>query len=486
MASLLAQTIDQISKEKNIDPQIIISALEDAMVAAAKKYFKTEEDLQSRFDVASGALEVFAVKRVVAEVSNPLQEMSLEEAKGIDDSFEVDDTVEIPKPTDLLGRIAAQTAKQVIFQKVREAEREIVYNEYSDRVGELVNGIVRRLEGSDIIVDLGRTEAVLPYPEQSRSESYKQGDRIRAVIVRVLKSSKGSQVVVSRGDPSLLMRIFEMEIPEIYDQTVVIRNAVREAGERAKVAVQSRDRDVDPVGACVGMKGSRINAVIRELRGEKIDIIQYHDEISQYAVNALNPAKIGKVLIADPTNKVLEVIVQEDQLSLAIGKKGQNVRLASKLLGWQIEIKSEEEKRREVADEIEKLTTSSYYPLSELEGVTERMISKLQEAGYSSVEELSAATAEDLQNIPGIGEKTAEKILATAQEFLASAGEGAGAEEDSEEEQDEEEVVEESAAAESDEADESEVEEKIEPGKEGDDGEEEVPARGGSGEGSKG
>ncbi|MGI8782452.1 MAG: transcription termination factor NusA [Acidobacteriota bacterium] len=475
MASLLAQTIDQISKEKNIDPQIIISALEDAMVAAAKKYFKTEEDLQSRFDVASGALEVFAVKRVVAEVSNPLQEMSLEEAKEIDDSFEVDDTVEIPKPTDLLGRIAAQTAKQVIFQKVREAEREIVYNEYSDRVGELVNGIVRRLEGSDIIVDLGRTEAVLPYPEQSRSESYKQGDRIRAVIVRVLKSSKGSQVVVSRGDPSLLMRMFEMEIPEIYDQTIVIRNAVREAGERAKVAVQSRDRDVDPVGACVGMKGSRINAVIRELRGEKIDIIQYHDEISQYAVNALNPAKIGKVLIADPINKVLEVIVQEDQLSLAIGKKGQNVRLASKLLGWQIEIKSEEEKRREVADEIEKLT-SSYYPLSELEGVTERMISKLQEAGYSSVEELSAATAEDLQNIPGIGEKTAEKILATALEFMASAGEGASAEEDSEEEQDEEEVAEETAAAEGDKADESEAE----------DGEEEVPVGDGSGEDSKG
>ncbi|HEV8131307.1 MAG TPA: transcription termination factor NusA, partial [Acidobacteriota bacterium] len=345
-ASLLHQMIDQISKEKNIDPKVIIGALEDAMVAAAKKYFKTNEDLQSRYDSETGMIEVFAVMRVVEQVTNESREISLEAAKEIDESLEIDDTVEIPKPTDVLGRIAAQTAKQVIFQKVREAERDNVYSEYSDRVGELINGVVRRFEGSDIIVDIGKTEAVLPYHEQSRAESYKQGDRIRAVIVRVSKLTKGPQVILSRTDPTLLMRLFEMEIPEIYDGTVTIRNAVREAGERAKVAVSSRDDDVDPVGACVGMKGSRINSVIRELRGEKIDIIKYSEDLVDYTINALNPAKISKVLLVDPEQKILEVVVQEDQLSLAIGKKGQNVRLASKLLGWQIEIKSEEEKRR--------------------------------------------------------------------------------------------------------------------------------------------
>src|SRR2546422_3139914 len=248
-ASLLHQMIDQISKEKNIDPKIIIGALEDAMVAAAKKYFKTNEDLQSRYDPDTGMIEVFAVKRVVNEVSDESLEISLDEAKEIDESLVIDDTVEMPKPTDLLGRISAQTAKQVIFQKVREAERDNVYSEYSDRVGELINGVVRRFEGSDVIVDIGKTEAVLPYHEQSRSEGYKQGDRLRGVIARVTKLTKGPQVILSRTDPMLLMRLFEMEIPEVYDGTVTIRNAVREAGERAKVAVYSRDDDVDPVGA---------------------------------------------------------------------------------------------------------------------------------------------------------------------------------------------------------------------------------------------
>ncbi|MBI4456335.1 MAG: transcription termination factor NusA [Acidobacteria bacterium] len=418
-ASLLHQMIDQISKEKNVDPKIIIGALEDAMVAAAKKYFRTNEDLQSRYDPEIGMIEVFAVKRVVEEVTNDSREISLEAAKEIDESLEIDDTVEMPKPTDVLGRIAAQTAKQVIFQKVREAERENVYSEYSGRVGELINGIVRRFEGSDIIVDIGKTEALLPYHEQSRSESYKQGDRIRAAIVRVTKSTKGPQVILSRTDPTLLMRLFEMEIPEIYDGTVTIKNAVREAGERAKVAVYSRDLDVDPVGACVGMKGSRINSVIRELRGDKIDIIEYSNDLMEYAVNALSPAKISKVLVVDPEQKILEVIVQEDQLSLAIGKKGQNVRLASKLLGWQIDIKSEEEKKREVVSEMEKMATN-LTNISQL-GLGEKTLEKLHEAGITTVQELASLSEEKLREIPGIGEKTAAKALAVVRQFLEDA-----------------------------------------------------------------
>ncbi len=418
-ASLLHQMIDQISKEKNIDPKIIIGALEDAMVAAAKKCFRTNEDLQSRYDPDTGMIEVFAVKRVVSEVNDESREISLQEAKEIDESLEIDDTVEIPKPTDLLGRISAQTAKQVIFQKVREAERDNVYSEYSDRVGELINGVVRRFEGSDMIVDVGKTEAMLPYHEQSRSEGYKQGDRMRAVIARVTKLTKGPQVILSRTDPTLLMRLFEMEIPEVYDGTVTIRNAVREAGERAKVAVFSRDDDVDPVGACVGMKGSRINSVIRELRGEKIDIIKYSEDLVDYTINALNPAKISKVLIVDPDQKILEVVVQEDQLSLAIGKKGQNVRLASKLIGWQIEIKSEDEKRREVVTEMEKMAVG-LTNISELD-LGEKTVEKLHQAGLNTVKELADMSEDQLREIPGIGEKTAEKVRAIALQFLEEA-----------------------------------------------------------------
>ncbi|HLV00592.1 MAG TPA: transcription termination factor NusA, partial [Acidobacteriota bacterium] len=309
MANTLSQTIEQLSKEKGIDPELVHRALEDAMVAAARKFFKTDEDLRASFDPETGTIEVFAVKEIVETVEDPDTQMSLEEALEIDETFEIGDYIEIPKPTVELGRIAAQTAKQVIVQKVREAEREIIFQEFSDQIGNVVNGIVRRYEGRDVILDIGRTEAILPYSEQSRNEQYTLGDRIRAVIIKVHRLSKGPQIVVSRTDPSLLVRLFEAEIPEVYDGTVVIKNAVREGGERAKVAVASRDDSVDPVGACVGMKGSRINAVIRELRGEKIDIIAYSDDIVEYTINALNPAKISKVLIKDPAAKVLEVIV---------------------------------------------------------------------------------------------------------------------------------------------------------------------------------
>jgi len=417
MSNIISQTIEQISKEKNIDSKIIISALEDAMVAASRKYYKTNEDISARFDPETGMVEIFAVKRVVEKVENPSLEISLEEAKQIDESLEIDDTVELPKPTDVLGRIAAQTAKQVILQKVREAERQNVYNEYSQKVGEMINGVVKRFEGPDIIVDIGKTEALLPLREQSRVETYKQGDRVRAVIVKVLEVSKGPQVILSRADSQLLIRLFEMEIPEIYDGTIVVKNAVHESGDRAKVAVASMDRDVDPVGACVGMKGSRINAIIRELKGEKIDIVQWSDDPAQYAANALNPAKISKVLVIDPAEKRMEVIVEEKQQSLAIGKKGQNVRLASKLIGWQIDVKSEEQKRQEVLSVMESLTSSST-SLSELEGISERVIEKLREYGIENVEKILELGEEKLKEIQGIGDKTAAKIMEAARDLF--------------------------------------------------------------------
>jgi len=417
MSNIIAQTIEQISKDKNVDPNIIISALEDAMVAASRKYYKTSEDINARFDPESGIVEIFAVKRVVEIVENPSLEIALSEALTIDETFEIDDTIEIPKSTDVLGRIAAQTAKQVILQKVREAERQNIFDEYSQKISEMVNGVVKRFEGPDMIVDIGKTEALLPLREQSRAEAYKQGERVRAVIVKVLPVAKGPQVILSRTDPQLLVHLFDMEIPEIYDGTIVVKSAVHEPGDRAKVAVASLDRDVDPVGACVGMKGSRINSIIRELRGEKIDIVQWSDDPAQYAANALNPAKISKVLILDASEKHMEVIVEEKQQSLAIGKKGQNVRLASRLIGWQIDVKSEEQKKQEVLSIMESLTSSST-SLSELEGISDRLVEVLREAGIENVERILELGEAELKGLPGIGEKTATKIMEAARDLF--------------------------------------------------------------------
>src|SRR5712692_9697197 len=368
MASPLYQTIEQISREKHIEPEVIIAAVEDAMVVAARKFYKTEEDLRSKLNQETGQVDIYAVRVVVETVADPLREMSLKDAKKIDPQAELGSEVLLVKPTDVLGRIAAQTAKQVILQKVREAERDTIYNEFHTRVGELVNCIVKRMEGPDIIVDLGRTEARLPKREQSRLEAYNVGDRLRTTIRAVERAAKGPQVIVSRADPALVQRLFEMEVPEIYDATVQIRAVAREAGERTKIAVESRDKDVDPVGACVGMKGMRVQSIIRELRGEKIVIIPYNEETVAFAQKALSPAKVTRVQIVDPENKKLEVIVEDSQLSLAIGKKGQNVRLASKLIGWDIDIKSEEEKRREIEEQMTALTAPTT-PLTALAGV---------------------------------------------------------------------------------------------------------------------
>ena len=344
----LLQQIDAIAKEKGVEPDIIISAVQDALEAAARKRYKSEA-LRARFNQENGQLELYAVKRIVDEVTDASTQISLTEAQQLyGDEAEVDMEIEFPRPTEDLGRIAAQTAKQVIFQKVREAERENVYAEYSQRIGEVLNGSVKRFENGDIIMELGRVEAQLPRKEQSRAENYNVGDRVRAVVRGVNRSAKGPQIVLSRTDPALLIKLFEQEVPEIYDGTVMIRGAVREAGDRAKVAVYSRERDVDPVGACVGMKGTRVQSIIRELRGEKIDIVEWSEDPIVFVTNAISPAKVQRVSIVDEAEKVMEVIVEDKQLSLAIGKKGQNVRLAAKLTGWKIDIKSEEDKRREV------------------------------------------------------------------------------------------------------------------------------------------
>ncbi len=349
------QMIEALAKEKGIEPGVVVAAMEEAFLTASRKHYKAGEDLRAKLNPETGLIDLVAVKTIVAEVTEPATQISLAEALemyGADSGVEVGDQIEFPKSTEMLGRIAAQTAKQVIFQKVREAERENVFLEFDQRVGEVVTGVVKRFEQGDMIVEIGRIEAVLPRKEQSRAESYNQGDRVRAVIRGVSKSAKGPQVVLSRTDAALLIKLFEQEVPEIYDGTVMIRGAVREAGDRAKVAVESRERDIDPVGACVGMKGTRVQAIIRELRGEKIDIVEWAYDPVQFVTNALSPAKVQRVSITSEPDRVMEVLVEDSQLSLAIGKKGQNVRLAAKLTGWKIDIKSEEEKRREVEAEL--------------------------------------------------------------------------------------------------------------------------------------
>jgi N utilization substance protein A len=426
MANLLYQQIEMLSREKHIEPQVVVSAIEDAMVVAARKHYKTEEDLRAKFNADTGQVEVFSVHTVVEEVADPKKEVSLAEAKKKNPAAEIGTEIQAPKSTDAFGRITAQTFKQVILQKVREAERDTIFNEYHNRVGELVTVVVKRAEGPDLIVDMGRTEARLPKREQSKLETYNIGERLRVVIKMVDRAAKGPQVIVSRADASLVQRLFEMEVPEIYDGTVQIRFAAREAGERTKVAVMSRDKDVDPVGACVGMKGMRVQSIIRELRGEKIDIIPYSEEMVAFAQKALSPAKVTRVQIVDPENHKLEVIVEDSQLSLAIGKKGQNVRLASKLIGWDIDIKSEEEKRREIEEQMTALTAPTT-PLTSLAGVGAKTIEKIEAAGITNVEKLAGMTPEQLMEIPGIGEKMVDKIYQAVNRFYEGGTEAAAA-----------------------------------------------------------
>lgn len=416
MSNLLFQTIDQISREKGIDPQIVIHAIEDAIVVASRKYFKSNEELRGRINPETAEIDVYAIRKVVESVTNPVREISLEEARAHKPDAQMDEEIEFLKPTVGLGRIAAQMAKQIIFQKVREAERESVYAEYHKHIGEVVNCVVKRYENGDIIVELGKTEAKLPKRDQSRLENFAAGDRIRVIITKVEKSAKGPQVIVSRTDAALVQHLFQTEVPEIYDGTVQVRSIAREAGERTKIAVSSREKDVDPVGACVGMKGTRVQSIIRELRGEKIDIIQWNDDIITFATNSISPAKISRVSIVDSTEKIMEMVVEDSQLSLAIGKKGQNVRLASKLIGWRIDIKSEEEKRAEVESQMDQMQAVPT-PIENMPGLTPSLVQKLNSAGITTVEQLADLSPEDLENIPGIGEKTIERISDALSEY---------------------------------------------------------------------
>ncbi len=385
MSSQLLTAIDQVSREKGIDAEIIISAVEEAIIAASKKIFKSDENFGASFNRQTGELQVWAIKEVVEEVTNPKLHIPLDEAVLYYEGVEIGDMIEFQKDTSKLGRIAAHAAKQVIMQKVRDAEKEKVYTEFNERVGEVVTAVVRRFERGNIIMDLGNSvEGIMYREEYSKNERFSQNDRTKVVLVGADRSTKEPQVKISRSDARLLTKLFEMEVPEVYDGTVVIKNAAREAGDRSKIAVYSTDADVDPIGACVGMGGSRVRSIIRELKGERLDIIRYSDDVSVFASNALSPAKINRVIMSDPINRRMEVIVDEDQLSLAIGKRGQNVRLASKLCGWSIEVKTEEQKRKEAAAEMERLTSlpaqeRKEKPVAQVEVVTDEMLAEAEE-----------------------------------------------------------------------------------------------------------
>jgi N utilization substance protein A len=346
--------------------------------------------------------------------------MTVEEANAeVGEGAEVGDLLELPRPMEDLGRIAAQTAKQIILQKVREAERNNIYEEYIGRVGELVNGFVKRFEGGRVIVDLGvGVEAVMPKSQQARHETFTQGERIRVVIHNVHREAKGPQIEVSRTSPELIKRLFEMEVPEIYDGTVVIKVAVREPGERAKNAVISNERDVEPVGACVGMKGSRVQSIIRELRGEKIDIIEWSEDPAIFAANALSPAKVSKVTVLDFENKKLQVTVESDQQSLAIGKRGQNVRLSARLVGWDIDIRSEEEMRREIAQQMERLITAPVVPLTLIEGITPADTEVLLEHGIETIEQLAEVNVDDVSDWLDLSIDEADELIEMARSIV--------------------------------------------------------------------
>jgi N utilization substance protein A len=465
--------IRQVSREKDIDPEKMFGALEEAMSSAARKYYRDKAVVTS-IDRKTGEMTVTSRRTVVevldTESEEPPPEILLEEARDLiakhgaggdirilrpgaegESPSEVsevapgDEIRQFREPVGL-GRIAAQTAKQVLYQKVREAERDNIYNEFFPKVGELMSGTVKRFERGDMIVDLGRTEAVIPRDQQSRMERYGQGERIRAVLHDVHKNPKGPQLVLSRTDPRLLIRLFEMEVPEIYDGTVVIKGAVRQPGERAKIAVRSRERDVDPVGACVGMRGSRVQSIMRELHGEKIDVILYSDDLITFAQNALAPAKITRVspIHHEDGSMSLDCVVEDDQLSLAIGKKGQNVRLASALIGMKIEIKGESEVKGEVAEALSRMLQASrrrQSPVAEIPGIGEKTAERLAVAGIATLGDLLGKSAEELAEIPGIGEKSAEKILESARAADEKSAAAETEEEEAEEPQESEETT---------------------------------------------
>ncbi len=411
MAQDLNRVIEQVSKEKGIDKSILISALENAMVSAAKKMFGHQRKIEAQYNPEIGEVELFEAKTVVEEVKDSTLEITLQEAReNLDPDAEVGDELLSKLDTSSFGRIAAQAAKQNIVQKVRDAEREIIYNEFKGREGQLVNGIVQRFEKKNIIVNLGRTDAILPEKEQVPRERYRQSDRIRAYIVAVEMMSRGPQIVLSRTHPGMLIKLFEQEVPEIYEGIVEVKGAAREPGGRAKIAVVSNDQDVDPVGACVGMKGTRVQAVVQELRGEKIDIVHWTADQAEYVCRALAPAKVSKIIIDDEEHS-MEVIVPDDQLSLAIGRRGQNVRLAARLSGWKIDVRGESE-----ADEE---TRRARISLGAIPGVSDMVAELLYQEGFKSAEEVAEAELESILEVEGIGPEKAETIYKSSREYVA-------------------------------------------------------------------
>ena len=409
MASDLARMIDQVSREKAVEQDVLIKALEEAVKAAARKKYGPDYDLEVTFNEELGEIEVFEFKEVVENVTNEHVQVSLEEAHRMDPESEFGDSLGIKMDTDTFGRIAAQSAKQVIMQRLKEAERDIVYDDFKDRQGEIINGIVQRFDRGSIIVNLGRTEAELPPKEQVPKESYKQGDRIRAYILDVRQFSRGPQIILSRTHPNFVSALFENEVPEIPEGIVQVMQVAREPGGRTKIAVASKDADVDPVGACVGMKGRRVQAVVQELRGEKIDIVTWHPDAAKFICNALAPAEIIRVIV-DEDNRSMEVVVQDDQLSLAIGKRGQNVRLASRLSGWRLDVNSESNYNKTLKD--------GYKSLLALPGVGEKRATDLYEEGFRSSRDVAGAKTADLVVVDGISEKGPAKLIESATQFV--------------------------------------------------------------------
>ena len=428
----LMQVIDQIGREKGIEKGVLIDAVGAAILSASRKSLPTAQaalDLRVDFDAKTSQFMLYAVRKVVEAVTNPKLEVGLEEAQQINPGVQFGDEVRspVPVPAQSFGRIAAQTAKQVIIQRVREAERDSVFQTFKEKEGELVHGLVQRVIKGSVILNIGKAEAILPQREQLPREEFRVGDRLRAYILDVKKTTKGSQIVVSRTHPGFLKRLFELEVPEIYEGIVEVRTAAREAGERAKIAVVSKDSNVDPVGACVGYRGARVQAIVRELQGEKIDIIPWREDPAAFVKSALAPAEVQHVS-AESDSRTLRVVVADDQLSLAIGKRGQNARLAAKLVGWKVDIKSTSELQREAQATLTGLMSGEgrSQPAAETEsqvlegfqalpGVGEKLAARLAAAGYTSVAALAGASIEALQTIEGIGPKSAERILHDAQ-----------------------------------------------------------------------
>ena len=409
MISDLTKVLDQVSREKGVEREVLIKTLEEAVRAAAKKKLGNNYDLEINYNDEMGEIEIFEFKEVVKEITNKNLEITVEEAWDIDPEAEVGDSLGIKMDTDDLGRIAAQSAKQVIMQRLREAERNIVFDDYKDRKGDIIHGIVQRFDKGAIIVNLGRTEAELPVKEQIPKESYKQGDRIRAYLLDVKQFSRGPQIVLSRTHPNFLSSLFENEVPEISEGIVNVVQVAREPGSRAKIAVSSKDSDVDPVGACVGMKGSRVQAVVQELRGEKIDIVTWDSDPAKFICNALAPAEIVRVIV-DETNHSMEVVVPDDQLSLAIGRRGQNVRLASKISGWNLDVTSEANYSNALKE--------SYMSLLGLEGVGDATATALYQEGFRSAEDVAGAGIDELTQIKGLSEEKAEKLIESAKQYF--------------------------------------------------------------------